>query len=115
MCHETMVCGQATALTFTGSIQIARGDCLTLYLDVKCDAPLQAVTLPPANGCAVRISRDYPVPDPRCTPGAVNPAVTVDVLRSSEFKTSCLRDKATSAHAKAATYDWYGEPHPNQQ
>ena len=35
-----------------------------------------------------------------------------DVLRSPDFRTSCLRDKATSAHAKTTTYDWYGEPHP---
>jgi hypothetical protein len=52
------------------------------------------------------------VPDPRCTPGAINPTVTLAVLQNPAFRTSCLRDQATSASAKDATYRWYGIKKP---
>jgi hypothetical protein len=54
----------------------------------------------------------YPIPDPACTPGAANPTVTLDVLRSGDFKTPCERDTASSAHEKATTYDEYNIQHP---
>ncbi len=76
------------------------------------DMPLQAVTLPPQNGCAVQMSNGYPIPDPSCTPGAVNPTVTVEVLRASDYRTRCTRDSGTTAKQKADTYDWYNIDHP---
>jgi hypothetical protein len=54
----------------------------------------------------------FPVPDPRCTPGAINPTVTLAVLKNPAFRTDCIRDKATSAGAKDATYLWYGITKP---
>lgn len=48
------------------------------------------------------------LPDPTCTPGAVNPTVTADVLRNPAFRTGTVRDKATSAAQKRHVYAWYG-------
>jgi hypothetical protein len=55
----------------------------------------------------------FPVPDPNCTPGAVNPTPTIEVLRDRSFSTRCVRDAATKEVEKAATYDWYGLQHPS--
>lgn len=90
----------------------ALSDCIKLPVDVRGEAALQAVTPPPENGCTVGISRDNPIPDPRCTPGAINPTVTLDILRSPDFRPSCLRDKATSARVKTASYERYRLPNP---
>lgn len=67
------------------------------------------------GGCKVHMSpTGYPLPDPDCTPGAVNPTLTADVLRRKGFTTKCVRDAATSAHAKASTYAAYGIAHPKK-
>lgn len=76
------------------------------------DQPLAPVTLPPANSCSLRMSHGYPLPDPACTPGAINPTVTIDVLRDPAYRTSCTRDSGTTARQKAGTYDWYNIEHP---
>jgi hypothetical protein len=81
-------------------------------VDPAADQPLQAVTLPPPNGCSVKTSNGFPIPDPSCTPGAINPTVTVDVLRDPAYRTSCTRDSGTSANQKAGTYNWYKIDHP---
>jgi len=54
----------------------------------------------------------YPVPDPKCTPGAFNPTVTLEILRDRNYRTSCARDSATKPREKYITYSWYGIPHP---
>jgi len=67
----------------------------------------------PQNGsCGARMKKGLTLPDERCTPGAYNPTVTPEVLRDPAFRTSCLRNQATTAHEKAVTYDWYGVKHP---
>jgi hypothetical protein len=53
-----------------------------------------------------------PLPDPSCTPGSINPTVTVEVLKRPDFRTSCLRNHVTSEQQKAGTYEWYDIPHP---
>lgn len=53
-----------------------------------------------------------PVPDPNCTPGAINPTLRVEVLRDPGFTIRCIRDTATPEEEKARTYDWYNLPHP---
>jgi hypothetical protein len=68
--------------------------------------------LPPAGKCTTRMSHGYPIPDPICTPGAINPTVTTDVLRNPEFRTRCIRNQATSEHEKFETYYWYDIQHP---
>lgn len=65
------------------------------------------------GACTVRMSAaGYPLPDPDCTPGAINPTLTADVLHRKGFTTKCVRDGASSAKAKAATYVWYSIAHP---
>jgi hypothetical protein len=73
------------------------------------------VTLPPPHGCATRTSNGLPVPDPNCTPGAVDPTVTIAVLRDRRFTTRCVRDGATNAEEKATTYAWYNLPLPSNK
>jgi hypothetical protein len=65
---------------------------------------------PAAGQCRPRrAANGDPLPDPACTPGAVNPSLTLPVLQDAAFKTGpCVRDKATSAQAKSKTYGWYG-------
>jgi hypothetical protein len=83
-----------------------------LHIAVTGDEPRQAVSLPPAQACSPVISNGFPIPDPACTPGAVNPTLSLDVLRNPTFRTTCVRDMATSAAEKKVTYDWYGIERP---
>jgi hypothetical protein len=84
-------------------------------VDPSADQPfghLSSVSLPPANGCSVGMSNGYPIPDASCTPGGVNPTVTIEVLRDPAYRTGCTRNSGTSAAQKAGTYGWYKIPHP---
>lgn len=58
------------------------------------------------------MSHGFQLPDPSCTPGAINPTVTLTILKRPGFHTPCLRDKATSAAEKNATYECYKLRHP---
>jgi hypothetical protein len=87
--------------------------CDELHVDGRSSAPLQTVTLPPPRGCTTRTSNGFPVPDPNCTPGAVDPTVTIAVLRDRSFTTRCVRDVATNPAEKAATYTWYNLAFPS--
>ena len=62
--------------------------------------------------CSPKMNRGYPIPDPACTPGAINPTVTLKVLQSGGFKTGCERNQASTMKAKNATYDEYKITHP---
>ena len=62
-----------------------------------------------SSNCHVRMSSTgYPLPDPKCTPGASNPTVTENILRNPSFRTKCVRDGATSASQKRSVYAAYG-------
>lgn len=87
-------------------------DCTKFHIDVTAARPLQMVALPPPQSCNARKSNGFPIPDPNCTPGAINPTLTADVLRDPTFTTKCVRDNATSASQKAQTYNWYRIAHP---
>ncbi len=100
----------ATATHASGTV--SKRVCDSLGIDPRGSTPLAHVDLTGKPDCKVKMSNEYPIPDPACTPGAVNPSLTLDVLRSPKFKTGCVRDKATSAQAKTATYDWYGISRP---
>lgn len=82
-------------------------DCARFHLDTNANQPFQAIVLPPDHLCTPGESRGFPIPDPSCSPGAINPTVTIEILRDPKFRTSCLRDGATSAAAKSKTYAWY--------
>src|SRR5690348_11828999 len=42
-------------------------------IDAKGDVPFQQVDLPPAQKCSTGNKNGFLIPDPKCTPGAVNP------------------------------------------
>lgn len=58
--------------------------------------------------CSAIMRRGYPVPDPRCTPGGIDPSVTAEVLRNRAWRTRCIRNCQTSEAEKHITYRWYG-------
>lgn len=61
------------------------------------------------GSCHVRKAADgYQLPDRACSPGAINPTLTLSVLLNPAFRTGMVRDKLTSAAAKAKVYSWYG-------
>ena len=99
------------------ALQIAKADsgtnCNGFNIDAKSSSPLASVETPQGGSCKVLIKNGFPTPDPKCTPGAINTTLTVEVLRNPEFRTSCVRDNATSATQKAKTYVWYSIPHPD--
>jgi hypothetical protein len=81
--------------------------CAKFQIDPKASNPMRSVTLPPTGVCKPIMKNGLPLPDPSCSPGAVNPTLTVAVLTAQGFTTDCLRDKATSASKKEITYKWY--------
>jgi hypothetical protein len=74
--------------------------------------PKQSAALAEATkttGCDSGIKKNgFSVPDPKCTPGSINPTVKLSTLKNKNFTTSCVRDKATSAPKKKTTYAAYG-------
>lgn len=74
--------------------------------------PLQPVALPPALKCTAQMSHGFPIPDRACTPGAINPTLTADVLKNPAFTTKCVRNNTTTEAQKNQTYAWYDTPHP---
>ena len=70
---------------------------------------------PRAGSCSALLRDGYPVPDPSCTPGGINPSVTAATLRDPAWRTGCIRNHETSEKAKHKAYRWYGlrDPHRN--
>jgi len=84
-------------------------------INVTASVPLTPVSLPPAPGkaCTVRETSDkFLLPDPACTPGAINPTVTAEVLQNKDFRTACVRSHATTEQQKNQTYQFYAIEHP---
>lgn len=79
-------------------------------VDPRASEPLGPVTADHAPGsCHVRTAANgMKLPDPACTPGAVNPTITAEVLRDPAFRTGTVRDQLSSAAAKRKVYAWYG-------
>ena len=63
---------------------------------------------PMDGACATTLSHGFPVPDPRCTPGGIDPSVTADVLRNRAWRTGCIRNCQTNEAEKHVAYRWYG-------
>jgi hypothetical protein len=66
-----------------------------------------------SHSCSTGTKAGFPVPDPKCTPGAINPTVTLQVLKNKSFKTGCIRNCVTTEGDKNATYGLYSIPHPS--
>jgi esterase/lipase superfamily enzyme len=83
-------------------------------VDAAASQPLRAVSLPPSpqDKCSIKLNNGYPVPDPTCTPGAINPTATLEVLVSPRYRTSCLMNNRITVNQKATTYDWYNISQP---
>ena len=64
-------------------------------------------TEPGAGKCAVRMHNGYPLPDAKCTPGGVNPSVTIDVMHDPSWRTKTVRNCASSEAQKHEAYRWY--------
>ncbi|GGU51448.1 hypothetical protein [Streptomyces violascens] len=73
---------------------------------------------PPAGSCHVRTAGGQPLPDAKCTPGALNPKVTPATLKETICKsgyTSTIRPPASitgpEKTANAKSYGLTGSPH----
>jgi hypothetical protein len=87
--------------------------CDELNVDGRASTPLRAVALPPSQSCTTRGSNGFPIPYSNCTPGAINPTLTIEVLRDPRFTTRCVRDAATKEEEKVTTYEWYHVARPS--
>ena len=76
--------------------------------------PLHITTLTHAPGsCHYRFAANgMELPDPTCTPGAINPTLTAKVLLDPSFRTGMVRDRITSEQQKRSVYGWYGVVEP---
>lgn len=87
-------------------------------IDPLASVPLAEVATEHAPGsCHVRLAANgMQLPDPACTPGAINPTITLEVLLDPNFRTGEERDLLTSADRKKVVYGWYGivEPRGNK-
>jgi hypothetical protein len=102
-----------TAATATEKCTVS---CVISGFAAKNHRTLAAHKTPTDKSCKIGTATNgFPMPDPTCTPGAVNPTVTVDVLKNPNFRTCCIRDKVESGDAKKVAYGWYSliEPKPN--
>jgi hypothetical protein len=79
-------------------------------VDPKASTPLGDKAAP--TSCSPKTSHGFPIPDAACTSGAINPTVTLAILKSGDFKTGCERNKASSAVQKNSTYQEYNIAHP---
>jgi hypothetical protein len=111
----------ATALVFFTSRLFAQDPdtapvpkgCDQFNIDTKASQPLTAVSLPPHGTChTTTTSGGELLPDPKCTPGAINPTLTDSVLKNVAFRTGCVRNNATSENEKKSTYKWYQTKRP---
>ena len=77
------------------------------HFDPTASQSLRTVTLPPFKPCVFRTRNGFQLPDPNCTPGAINPTVTLSDLQIPGL-TSKLRDPYGTPSARVQTYSWYG-------
>jgi hypothetical protein len=91
--------------------QASCANCPVAGVQAKASKPLGPSDT--SHGCTTGTKSGFPVPDPNCTPGAVNPTVTISVLKNHAFGTGCIRDCVTSEGDKNSTYGFYAIPHPS--
>jgi hypothetical protein len=79
-------------------------------IDPKASVSLGAGVTDHAPGsCHYReAANGMPLPDANCSPGAINPTLTLDVLNDPQFRTGVVRDKVTSEAQKRKVFEWYG-------
>jgi|SRR5215467_677455 len=87
--------------------------CESFDIDATASEALGPAGATAAGSCRTRVKNGFLLPDPACTPGAVNPTVTTEVLQAPSFRTACVRGHASSSAEKNHTYELYGVPHPD--
>lgn len=92
--------------------RVSADNCSQFPIDPRASSALGPVRQPANGSCHVRYINGLPSPDPDCTPGAINPTVTVNILRDRTFRTRCIRNRTTDEQRKNLAYEWYGIPHP---
>lgn len=81
-------------------------------LDPTASKPLTPVALPPKEKCLIRLRNGFPIPDPACTPGAVNQTVNVKDLYDAGYEERCSINNNLSVGDRASTYAWYNIVQP---
>jgi hypothetical protein len=78
--------------------------CKKFHVNAKASKALEDVVLPPAQGgCTPKMSNGFQIPDPSCSPGAINPTLTLKVLKTKGFTTKCVRDLANGRRIGSAS------------
>jgi hypothetical protein len=100
----------ACAFAGTAFADEPSGVCKSFNIDLAASQSLHpgAAT---AN-CKTGKSMRYPVPDAKCTPGAVNPSVHEAALRDPRFKSECVHGEPKSVEEKTKLYGAYGLAEP---
>ncbi len=113
-CLGLLICPNLTSAQSKQSKQAVKpAVCSQFKIEDKASQALQTVKLPPqAGSCKASMKNGFLIPDPQCTPGAINPTLTSEVLRNPKFTTRCVRNDTTTEEEKAQTYGWYGIKHP---
>jgi hypothetical protein len=115
--NRTALTTIALLLLLAGAVYAAENcpiDCKVDGMDATAHQALSSVGTPSTGACHVSSRNGFPIPDPNCTPGAINPTVTVEILKNhANFRTCCLRDHVESEEEKHVAYQWYGLPVPS--
>jgi hypothetical protein len=91
--------------------------CAQFHIDDKASTPIVPGFVAQKTGCKTgKAANGFPIPDPKCTPGAINPTLTAKVLQDPAFTTKCVRNDATTEEQKKSVYAAYGieEPQHNE-
>ena len=67
---------------------------------------------PATASCQIDMKNGYPVPDSRCTPGGIDPSISISVLRNPEWRTRAVRNCESSEAQKHIAYSWYSIQKP---
>lgn len=71
-------------LLASAAARVTCADCQVLSVNPRITATWEAAN---STSCRVQIRNGLPLPDPKCTPGTINPTVTLAVLRDKFFRT----------------------------
>ena len=78
-----------------------------LGVDPLTSTALKVVHLPPKTACVFHQSRVFQLPDPNCTPGAVNRTITIKALKNPNFHLWHFRETFNTPTAQVQVYTWY--------
>jgi len=99
-----VVPAQAADLKLRAAVRMSARNSRSIRTPPK---PMRSVTLPPTGTCKPLVKNGLPIPDPQCSPGAINPTLTLAVLKAKDFTTKCVRDQASVGDREAEDLCWY--------